>query len=489
MKIAFVSPEAFPFAKTGGLADVAHSLPLALAARGHEVRLFMPRYYRVDRGKFGLVPFPAPLGVPMGDGEKWAAILESRAIPGVVTHFIEHDLYFGRDGLYDDGRYAYGDNAERFIFFCRAVMQAMKALRWLPDIVHCNDWQTGVLPLLRMTAYRDDPDFSRTATVMSVHNAGYQGVFPSGVLSLAGCAGDRTAMEGATLNGQANFLKAGLVHSGAVTTVSRTHRDELMRREYGYELAGVFKELADSFFGITNGVDYGTWDPETDPFIPAHFSAASLAGKPACTGALRARMRLADGDGAPVLGTVTRVTYQKGMDVLADTLELLLVAAPFQFVMLGSGEERIIARFERLRRLFPERVGLYWGYDEGLAHLVEAGSDIYLMPSRYEPCGLNQMYSLRYGTIPVVRATGGLDDTVTQWNPREGTGNGFKFRELNRGELYHAIRQALRTRMNGDEWRTLMNNAMSYRRTWDDAVPEYERVYEFALGKPRPRQK
>ncbi|TAL29638.1 MAG: glycogen synthase [Spirochaetes bacterium] len=485
MKIAFVTSEAYPFAKTGGLADVAFSLPRSLAAHGHEVRIFMPRYYRVDKERFGLIRFPEPLGVPVGKVEKWAAVLESAAIPGVKTHFIEHDQYFGRDGLYDDGYREYGDNAERFTFFCRAVMQAMKVLRWIPDIIHCNDWQSGLVPFFHKTAYRRDPGFSGSATVASVHNAGFQGVFPLGDLALTGCADEPGAVQNASLNGSLCFLKAGLVYSEAISTVSRTYRDELMTPEYGYELAGVFRELSGRFFGITNGADYGTWNPETDPFIPARYGPGDLAGKRTCAGALRARMGLESGDGAPILATVTRVTRQKGMDVLADTMELLLVAAPFQFVMLGSGDDGIIAKFERLRKIFPERVGLYWGYDEKLAHLMEAGSDIYLMPSRYEPCGLNQLYSLRYGTVPVVRATGGLEDTVSQWDPRTGSGNGFKFKGLTRGELYHAIRQALRTHLDNAQWRVLQANAMAFKRTWDDAVPDYERMYEFALAEAR----
>ncbi|MCU0844973.1 MAG: glycogen synthase GlgA [Spirochaetes bacterium] len=487
MKIAFATSEAYPFAKTGGLADVSSALPAALARRGHDVRIIMPRYYAVDRERYGLRVVGGPLGVPLGGGEKWAAILESRHIPEVPVYFIEHEFYFGRDGLYDDGYSAYADNAERFIFFCRGVMQALKDIGFAPDIIHCNDWQTGLIPVYHKTLYRDDPFFNRGSTVMTVHNAGYQGVFPAENYRLTQLDPGLFTDNGLEFFNQMNFLKGGVLFADAVTTVSRKYADELSTPEFGYDLADVFQKVKGRFRGITNGVDYSSWNPETDPFIPARYSRKTTDGKRACREALQQTMGI-DVDPAAVLaGTISRVTYQKGMDVLADALRPLLADENLQFVLLGQGDERILDRFGELKRLFPGRVGLFRGYDERLSHLIEAGLDIYLMPSRYEPCGLNQMYSMRYGTIPVVRATGGLDDTVIEWDDKSLRGNGFKFAELTEKALYEKIRYVIRCYHDTQSWKVLQRNAMEFSYSWSDASVEYERMYEVILLASRTR--
>jgi starch synthase len=478
MKIAFATSEAYPFAKTGGLADVSNALPAALARRGHDVRIFMPRYYVVDRERFGLKMVGDPLGVPLGVGEKWAAILESRHIPDVPVYFIEHDQYFGRDGLYDDGHAAYPDNAERFIFFCHGVMRALRDLGFSPDIIHCNDWQTGLIPAYRKTLYGDDPFFRGSSAVMTVHNAGYQGVFPAENYRLTGLDWKHFADDGLEFFSQMNFLKGGILFADAVTTVSRKYAEELTTPEFGYDLTDVFRRVKGRFHGITNGVDYGKWNPETDPFLPARYSRENMDGKRACREELQRRMGIEIDPAAPLAGSVSRVTYQKGMDVLAGALRPLMADENFQFVLLGQGEDWIFRAFEELRRLFPGRIGVFRGYDEGLSHLVEAGLDIYLMPSRYEPCGLNQMYSMKYGTIPVVRATGGLDDTIVEWDERSLRGNGFKFAELTEKALYEKMRYVIRCFNDTRAWNTLRKNAMEFSYSWADAAVEYERLYE-----------
>lgn len=483
MKIAFVSSEAYPFAKTGGLADVSYSLPRALARRGHDVRLFLPRYYRIDKKRFNLRMIDSPLGVPLGFDEKWAAVFESFYVPEFITCFIEHDHYFGRDGLYDDGGAAYADNAERFAFFCRAALQAMKALDFAPDIIHANDWQTALVPVFLKTHYAGDPFFEGAASVMTVHNGGYQGVFPRDTYFLMQLGWELFTADGLEFFDQINYLKGGILFADEVTTVSQKYARELQTREFGYDLAPFYAKIGNRLHGITNGVDYENWDPASDRFIPGNYSPEDMTGKSRCKIELQRRMRITQNADIPLLGVITRLTHQKGMDVMAETLPLLLADEEFQFVILGQGEEWITRGFERVRQMFPGRMGICWDYDERLAHLIEAGCDIYLMPSRYEPCGLNQMYSMRYGTIPVVRSTGGLDDTVEEWDESARRGTGFKFTALDRGELYRAVRKAIRCYGRKDLWSSIQANAMGYRRTWDDAVRDYEEIYKMALGR------
>ena len=360
----------------------------------------------------------------------------------------------------------------------------MKDLGFAPDIVHCNDWQTALAPVYLKTLYGNDPFYARTATLLTVHNAGYQGVFPGEMFSLTGLPPEVFTVEGLEFYGRMNFLKGGLAAADAVTTVSPTHARELQSEEFGYDLAGVFRNISRRLYGILNAIDHEKWDPALDPVIPARYSARDTAGKSRCKSALQKKMGVTVDPRAPLLGAITRVTYQKGMDVLADTLTHMMSDDDFQFIILGAGDEGIIRRFEALKKMFPRRVGLYWGFDEELAHWIEAGLDIYLMPSRYEPCGLNQMYSLRYGAVPVVRATGGLEDTVTQWDPSAGRGNGFTFGELTGEELYNTLRWVLRAYRDRGQWARLMENAMAFDYRWKDAVAEYEKVYGLIAKNP-----
>jgi starch synthase len=483
MKIAFITSEAYPYAKTGGLADVSHALPLALAERGHDVRLIMPRYYAIDRDRFGLRLSYAPLGVPMGNGEKWAALFESDFLGAVKTIFIEHDRYFGRDGLYDDGDRAYDDNAERFIFFSHAAIRGLRYLNFKPDIIHCNDWQTGLIPVYLNTMYAGDPFFSAAASIMTVHNAGYQGVFPKEAFYMTGLGEELFTPEGIEFFNQINFLKGGILFADAASTVSIKYARELQTAEFGYDIAGVFRKISGRFFGITNGVDYEKWDPRTDALIPERYSPEKMSGKAKCKAVIQERMGLPREPKVPLLGTISRITHQKGMDVLAQALPLLLADEQAQFIILGQGEDWIKGMMEQVARMFPGRVGIYWGYDEGLSHLIEAGLDIFIMPSRYEPCGLNQMYSMRYGTIPVVRATGGLDDTVEEWDSVLHAGNGFKFGELTVETVYRKLRQVLKAYRSETLWKRIRSNAMSYTYSWYDAAGHYERLYAAIIDK------
>jgi starch synthase len=482
--IVFAASEALPFVKTGGLADVVYALSRELVSFGHELHLFLPRYYKIDKTKWKCRLTGGPLGVPIGNGERWASLYECDGIPGVKTHFIEHDDFFGRDGLYDDGYSAFGDNADRFTFYCRAVMQACLSLNISPDILHCNDWQTGLIPIYAKTLYKLFPNFAHTKSVMTIHNIGYQGVFNKEAIALTQLGWEAYNEDCLQFYQSINFLKGGLLWADAITTVSKTYAREIQTSEYGYDLAGVLHRRREQLFGITNGVDYGSWDPAHDEHLPVTYTPSRMRGKLLCKEHLQNEMKLRVNPDVPLMATITRVTHQKGIDILVRAIESLILKLDFQFVLLGSGDSAILDKLDELKREYPDRIALSRGYNEPLAHRIEAGADIYLMPSRYEPCGLNQMYSLRYGTIPVVRATGGLDDTVDEWDAKGGEGTGFKFRDATIESLAGAILKANALYREKESWETIRRNAMHVRLDWREAVAAYEQVYGFAIHGP-----
>lgn len=481
MKIAFISSEVYPFAKTGGLADVSYALPKALAGAGHHVCIFMPLYRAVNKIKYGLHLSVDPLNLELGSVPHWSALLESSFIPGVLTYFIDNSEYFGRDGLYNDNYKPYEDNAERFAFFSKAVIRYLKKINFKPDIVHCNDWHTGLIPVFLKTLYSADDFYKGTAVIMTVHNAGYQGNFSVDILRLPELNSTIIDTEKFIHSHGISFLKAGILYSDRVTTVSKRYAEEIKTEEFGYDLAGTFRSLSNRLSGITNAIDHEKWDPETDRLLPGNFSINDLSGKTVCKLELQTRFGLTAGADIPIIGVISRLTYQKGMDILANTLEIVLQDEKFHFVIIGSGDLGIIRKYEYLKKIFPDNTGLYQGYSEELEHLTEAGLDIFIMPSRYEPCGLNQIYSLKYGTVPVVRATGGLDDAITEWDKETKTGNGFKFNDLSIKELYGIIRKVIREYKDKNNWAIIQKNAMKYKYTWDQAVNEYEKVYRDAL--------
>ncbi len=481
MKIAFISSEVYPFAKTGGLADVSYALPKALAKAGHDVCVFMPLYRAVDKVKYGLHLYIDPLNIEFASADHWSALFESSFIPCIGTFFIDNSEYFGRDGLYNDDYRSYKDNAERFAFFSKAVIECLKKISFRPDIIHCNDWHTGLIPVFLKTLYSNDSFYKRTALVMTVHNAGYQGNFSKEFLKLPELNSKIVNIKKLAHSDGISFLKAGILFSDKVTTVSRKYSEEIKTEEFGYDLAGEFRSLDDRLSGIPNAIDHETWDPETDTNLPGNYSAKDLSGKTVCKLELQKRFGLPADAEIPMLGVISRLTFQKGMDILADSLEIILQDEKFQFIIIGSGDVGIIKKYEHIKKMFPENTGLYQGYNEELEHLAEAGLDIFIMPSRYEPCGLNQMYSLKYGTIPVVRATGGLDDAITEWDRETKTGNGFKFNELSQEELYGILRKVIREYRDKGNWVLIQRNAMNYKYTWDKAVKEYEKVYRSAL--------
>ncbi len=480
MKVLFAVSEAAPFAKTGGLADVSGSLPPAIAALGHDVRVVIPRYRQVDRNRFKLKHL-STFNVPLGTWEERCDILEGRMGGTVTVYFIDKDIYFDRPELYGTAQADYRDNAERFIFFSRAILELCRAVNFTPDIIHCNDWQTGLVPLYLKKIYRDREQLRRTKTVFTVHNLGYQGRFWHWDMRLTGLGWDEFTPEGIEFWGGMNFLKAGLVYADSITTVSRTYSREIQTREYGHGLEGVLVNRAADLYGIVNGIDFQEWDPGHDRAIPRTFSRSRLAGKAACKKALQGLIGLpATND--PLIGMVTRLADQKGLDILTEALPEIM-SLDVQLVILGSGDEKYHRLLTDAARRYPGQLIVLLRYDEMLAKNIYAGCDMFLMPSRYEPCGLGQMNALRYGTVPVVRKTGGLSDTVSDYDPRRGTGTGFLFEEYSAAELVDGLRRGLEVYGDPARWKRLVQNGMKQNFSWENSAKEYVKVYRKAMKK------
>jgi starch synthase len=406
-------------------------------------------------------------------------VLDGGKRSGVQFYFIEYPPFFDRDALYGTSLGDYPDNAERFALYCRAVLEATKILG-APDVFHCHDWQSALIPVLLRSLYEDDPALRNVATVFTIHNIGYQGVFPSETIPLLMLPWDLFTINKLEFFGKMNFLKGALVFSDFVTTVSKKYSQEIQNSESGFGLEGVLKARSATLTGILNGVDYTQWSPTTDPHIAAHFSAEDLSGKAECKRDLLREMGLSTvSTSVPVMGIVSRFAGQKGFDLIAQIADRL-AREDMIVVALGSGDKEYEDLFRRLCRQYPTKFAVRIAYDNKLAHKIEAGSDMFLMPSRYEPCGLNQIYSLHYGTPPIVRATGGLDDTIEQWDPKTGKGTGFKFWEYSGDALFAAIRTALTAFKDQQSWQTLMRNGMAKDFSWGVSAKEYVRVYERA---------
>ncbi len=477
MHIVFAASECVPYSKTGGLADVIGALPRALAAIGHRVSVFVPRYKETHLNT--TEPIVRSITIPFDDRYRFCSILAGGNHAGVDHYFVEYAPYFDRDGIYSSPVGDYPDNAERFALFCRAVLEASKVIG-VPDIFHCHDWQAALIPVFLRSQYAEDPALQDVATVFTIHNMGYQGVFPPETLPLIGLPWDLLAISKLEFFGNVNFLKGGLIFSDIVTTVSRRYAQEIQTAEYGFSLEGVLHDRSSTVVGILNGADYEQWNPATDPLIAKNYSAKDLSGKEKCRVDLLKAFGFTDKDtGSPILGIVSRFAGQKGFDLFAQIIDRL-VQEDMKLVVLGSGEKRYEEMFLRIQKHFPAKVLVKIAYDNALAHKVEAGSDMFLMPSRYEPCGLNQMYSLKYGTVPIVRATGGLDDTVDSWDARHGKGTGFKFADYNGESLLLAIKHALHAFRDKAAWQTIMRNGMKKDFSWEKSAKEYVRVYERA---------
>lgn len=497
MRILMAASEVVGFAKTGGLADVAGSLPRALAQRGHQVAVIMPYYRAVRFGRQAVERTSTVIPVPIANRTLACRLFKS-VLPGsdVPIFFVEAPEYFDRDdgyqgrGLYQQtmpGGYKadYPDNAERFVFFARAVLEAVGHLGFTPDVIHANDWQTALVPVLLSEVYRSRREFQAMRSVFTIHNIAYQGMFPSDVMKLTGLPGWLFNPKQLEFHGHLNFLKAGIVFADAVNTVSPTYAREIQTAEYGCGLDGLLRDSSAKLSGIVNGVDYGVWDPSKDPHLPETYDATTVFDrKPASKAELQRRFNLPVDPARPILGMVARLVSQKGID-------LVLSAAPgfldlgCQLVFLGDGDPEYHNELQQFQALHSDRVGVYLGFNEALAHLVEAGSDLFLMPSRYEPSGLNQLYSLKYGTPPVVRATGGLADTIvnaSEENLRTRVATGFAFGEYSAHALYETVRWALWLyRERPLDFRQVVVTAMAQDWSWDRSAVAYEQLYRKIL--------
>jgi starch synthase len=475
MRILFVASEGLPFSKTGGLADVVEALPKALVELGHEVAVVLPRY----RGtKSATVVMPS-MSIPMGRGLRFPAVANGVLVHGVRYFFVDDPEYFDREQLYGVGGKDYPDNAERFGEFSRVAIEIAKHV-WPPDVIHCHDWQSALVPVLLRTVYEPDALLNGIPTVFTIHNMGYHGLFPRDILEELAMPEKLFHMDAMEFFGKVNFLKAGLVFADYLTTVSKRYAQEIQTPEYGHGLEGVVRNRGARMQGILNGADYSIWSPEVDPLIAARYSAKDLSGKKACKKDLLEQFKLDTSDlERPLIGIVSRFAAQKGFDLIEEIADDL-VRAKVAIVALGAGEPRYEALFRELAGRFPKQVGARIAYDNTLAHKIEAGSDMFLMPSRYEPCGLNQMYSLRYGTVPVVRATGGLDDTIEPFDTATGAGTGFKFENYEAKALLACVQEALAAYAQPDSWRKLQINGMARDFSWGASAAEYSNLYEVA---------
>jgi len=460
MKIAFCASEVVPFAKTGGLADVAGALPLALEKQGHEVIILTPRY------KNSNLRTPAPT-VRIGEN--------------IQVCFIEHHQYFGREGLYGEGGHEYHDNLERFTFFCHECFHVLKARNFKPDIMHGHDWHTGLIPMLLKTNYGRDPFFQNTRSMLTIHNLAYQGVFPKNQYDKLGINGHLFHTQGLEFYDQINLLKGGIIFADVITTVSPQYSKEIQTPELGCALDGVLRNRRDDIYGILNGLDYDLWNPQDDPLVDFRFNATDVNDqKKQNKLVVQAALDLPLKENVPMYGFVGRLCHQKGLDIIMESVDAM-VEREAQVIFTGVGDRKYHRMIEDAVHRHPRQVGKFLSFDERMAHKIYAGSDFFLMPSVYEPCGLGQMIALRYGTIPIVYKTGGLADTIHLYDPIHKTGNGFVFKEYHRADFVRAIDESLKVYKQESYMDDLTQQALRYRFSWEKSAKEYVRIYQQCL--------
>ncbi|MCJ7555275.1 MAG: glycogen synthase GlgA [Ignavibacteriaceae bacterium] len=486
MKIAFVSTECVPYAKTGGLADVTGALPKALEKLGCEVKVFLPKYSLIDESTHGL-RYNWDVGEIQirVNGVVHSVHLHQAKLPNsnVEVNFIGCPHYFNRGGIYTNDI----DEDERFILFSKGVIETLQRFRWAPDVIQCNDWQAGLIPLYIKDNYSWDKLFDNTATLFTIHNIGYQGRFPKSTLLAAEIRGDLFYPDGPVeFKDTVSFMKTGIVFADLINTVSNKYSHEILTEEYAAGLHDTLRARKPDVYGILNGVDYSEWDPEADRFLPFSYSNKDLSGKLKNKKFLLEHFNMPFDENVPLIGMISRMVLQKGFDVFADALDDLL-KLDAQWLILGSGEERYENLFRSLAKSFPQKVGTYIGFSNELSHLIEAGADMFLMPSRYEPCGLNQIYGLKYGTVPIVRKTGGLADTVKDWDEEKhhgfDHGNGFSFYDYSSYALFKSVERAVNTFKQKDIWQKIQLNGMKLDCSWKKSAEKYLELYKLAKEK------
>ncbi|HAR35884.1 MAG TPA: glycogen synthase GlgA [Acidobacteria bacterium] len=486
IRVVFLTPEMAPLAKTGGLADVTGALPKYLSRNPRlEVAVMMPLHREVRKKNLALKPKLEGLEINWPGAEKIFSVHEYQA-DGFPVYLIDNPAFYDRDYLYGTAEGDYPDNGERFAFFSLATLKTLPALDFKPDLIHAHDWQSALAFAYLRHGRQADDFLARTRLLFTIHNLAYQGLFPPELLEKIGLPATLFNPENLEFYGRVNFLKAGLLYSDAISTVSPTYSLEIQTPEFGFGLDGVLRLRSDRLFGILNGIDYQDWNPATDPALPAHYSQDNPAGKTVCRLELLRAFNFPLATPRPIIGMVSRLAGQKGFDLLVRSLDKLLQEEVY-LVILGTGEKEIQNLLVEARDKYPDRLGLRIAFDDRLARLIYAGSDFFLIPSRYEPCGLTQMYSLRYGTIPIVRSTGGLKDSVREFNPGTLQGNGFLFENYETGAMLEAINRALAFYRQEPYWSRLVDNALASNFSWEKSAEDYFQLYTRILSWPAAR--
>ncbi len=480
MNILFVASEVAGYAKSGGLADVSSALPKALKKLGHNIKVVMPRYYSIDKKELKSL---GEMAVPMGSlGEFWCEVFIGN-MGGVEIYFIDYELYFGRANLYTDSKgLAYGDNDERFIFLSKASFELAKKIDFIVEIIHANDWHTAIMPLLLKAKYQYNKYFKNSSTVLTIHNMQHQGKFTTKIIDIAEVGWESFTSDNLEEFGMVNLLKSGITQSDVINTVSPTYAKEIKTAQFGWGLDSYLRGR-ELLFGILNGVDYREWSPKEDKYIVKNYSLETIEDKLICKKDLQKLFNLPTNPNIPIIGFVGRFATQKGIELISQSIWELL-ELDIQIVILGSGEKWAEGFFSDIAKRYPTKIASFIGYSEELAHKIEAGSDIFLMPSLFEPCGLNQIYSLAYGTLPIVRAVGGLDDTIRNFDKYTKSPNGFKFYDASKDALVGTVKWAVDTYYNNrDGFNILIKNGMKDRFDWDISAKKYEKLYKVAVYK------
>ena len=477
LKILLLAAEVVPFAKTGGLADVAGSLPPAIRALGHDIRVAMPRYGRISPHKFNLARLPGSFAVPMDSQAEPADLMQGRLAAEVPVYFVENARYFDREGIY-----MYPDDAERFIFFCRAALEGVRHIGWQPDVIHCHDWQTALVPNWLKTIYAKDAFFANTASVYTIHSLAFRGVFGRRVLEVAGIDEYEflASPDGTDARQVVDFMTRGIGYADAISTVSPTYAREILTPEFGEKMDPLLRQRRERLFGILNGLDVEDYDPATDRYLEKTYTCESLDRRADNKRALQQYAGLESSPRTPLIGIISRLVDDKGFDLIQPIVGIMLEQLDVQLVLLGTGEERYHRFFLELAQRYPGRCGIFLTFNASLARRIYAGSDIFLMPSRFEPCGLSQMIAMRYGSVPLVRAVGGLVDTVSAYDPLTDGGAGFVFEKYDAMALYTTLVRGVETYRHADIWRRLQERGMQQDFSWQASARKYAQLYQRA---------